>query len=811
MNNNIFRTLGLTLAFALFAVSMSAKDLKGKILGLDINQKSVPLLGAVVQWEGAKTGAKSDKNGNFKIERNSKNNKLTVTYVGYSKKTLDISADQTEIEIQLDPISSGNVEVVAQQPAQILSKSVINTNTTTLHGLRKAACCNLAESFVANPSVDVNYSDAVTGAKQIELLGLLGSYTQMMTENIPNLRGLATTYGLNYVPGQWMESIQISKGSASVASGYESITGQVNVEYKKPSGSDPLFVNLYGSMDGRLEGDVTTAFKVTDKLGTNLFLHANYYGGQEDKNKDSFIDMPMEKQFAALNRWEYENDGLHTVHTIKVLNETRQSGQKDYFPDKDPKKYGIQIKTERYEVFGKAGYVLPTEAYHSIAAMYSASYHDQNSYFGKKDYTGTQKSLFGKLLYETRWGQKEIHFKHSAADHEHEGHNHEAEEAHEHEGHNHEAEEAHEHEGHNHEAEEAHEHEGHNHEAEEAREAEEGHEHNEEIDIHRLNMGLSFNFDQFHEKYMDTTINKIERIPGVFGEYTYSGIDNVSLVGGLRVDFHNIFGTLYTPRFHAKYQPFRELSFRASAGKGYHINNIFAENSGVLASSRTIQVLEKLDPEEAWNYGLNMNLLFNVLGKEFTLNAEYYRTDFINQVIVDLEKDPGKALFYNLKGDSYSNSYQVDLTFSPIHRFEIMTAYRYNDVKMTVDGKLIQKPLSSKYKAFINLAYATDFDEWKFDFTATLNGGGTLPSTEANPVEYRLDKEFKPYITLYAQITKKFGDVQVYVGGENLTDYRQKHAIVSADNPFGKYFDSSMVWGPLMGRKIYAGIRMNVL
>lgn len=810
------------------ANSAFAKALKGKVFGYDINQKKAPLQGVTVQWEDTKIGTKTDKNGDFTIERTPKSKKLNVSYIGYKKLSQEIDDNAGNIQIQLELSQTDNVTVIGQQSAIVLSESAINTQQITLTGLRKAACCNLSESFIANPSVDVNYSDAVTGAKQIELLGLEGTYTQMMTENIPNLRGLATTYGLNYVPGQWMESIQISKGAASVTSGYESITGQINVEYKKPHGTDPLFINLYGSQEGRFEGDITSAIPVAEGLGTNIFVHANYNNHQMDENDDKFLDSPLEEQYAFLNRWEYEGDGFHTNHTIKVLSETRKSGQMDYFPDLDQSKYGVKIKTERYELYGKAGYVLPTESYNSLAFMYSVSTHDQKSNFGKNNYSGNQKSFFTKLLFETRWGKKE-HVHTADCDHEaeaeeesHEGHNHEAEAAEEsHEGHNHEAEVTEEsHEGHNHEAEVAEEsHEGHNHEAEETS-AHSGHS-EEATDIHKINMGVSFNFDQFDESYKyklngldsygDTLINKIERIPGAFAEYTYSGIDNLAIIGGLRMDFHNIYGNFFTPRVHIKYQPVTEFTIRTSAGKGYHINNIFAENSGIMASSRNLIIDEQLNPEEAWNFGVSTTTLFNMFGMDFTLNADYYRTDFINQVMVDMERNPNEVHFYNLKGDSYSNSYQVDLTFAPIHRFDIMLAYRYNDVKMTYDGKLTEKPLTSRFKAFINLAYATDFDEWKFDFTAVLNGGGTMPNTEKNPVEYRLDKEFDPYFTLHAQITKKFGDLEIYLGGENLTNFKQKNPILGASDPFGQFFDSSMIWGPIMGRKLYAGIRLNVL
>ncbi len=760
-----------TVALILLCASANptfAKPLKGKVFGYDINQNKTPLLGVVLQWEDTKIGTKTDKNGDFSIERTPKSKTINISYIGYKKLSQEIEDNASNIQIQLELNQTENVMVIGKQSAIVLSESAISTQEITLTGLRKAACCNLSESFIANPSVDVNYSDAVTGAKQIELLGLEGIYTQMMTENIPNLRGLATTYGLNYVPGQWMQSIQISKGAASVTSGYESITGQINVEYKKPHGTDPMFVNFYANQDGRIEGDITSAIPVTENLGTNLFVHTNYFGRQMDENGDSFLDQPMEEQYALLNRWEYNSNGLHTEHTIKILNETRKSGQMDYYPDLNPDKYGIKIKTERYELYGKVGYVMPTVAYNSLAFMYSVSSHDQNSYFGKNNYSGKQKSFFTKLLFETRWGHKEQ---------------------------NHETDDSH--------------HEEATPNADEASE------------IHKINMGMSFNFDEFDESYKfkhngldtygDTLINKIERIPGVFAEYTYSGIDNLAVIGGLRMDFHNIYGNFFTPRLHIKYQPIKEFAIRTSVGKGYHINNIFAENSGIMASSRNLIIDEKLNPEEAWNFGISTTTLFNMFGMDFTLNADYYRTQFINQVMIDMERNPNEVHFYNLNGDSYSNSYQVDLTFTPIHSFDIMLAYRYNDVKMTYDGKLTEKPLMSRFKTFVNLAYATDFDEWKFDFTAVLNGGGTLPNTEKNPVEYRLSKTFDPFFTLHAQITKKFGDFEIYLGGENLTNFKQKNPILGASDSFGQFFDSSMIWGPIMGRKIYAGVRLNVL
>lgn len=787
-------------------INLSAAQLKGTIYGYDVSQKQTPLIGATVMWENTKMGTISGKNGKFSLEKTNKSNVLVISYASYSTIKLEVKNGQDNIEIQLEPSTSDAVTVYGKQEALMLSKSAINTTEISITGLRKAACCNLSESFVANPSVDVNFTDAVTGAKQIELLGLQGIYTQMMTENIPNLRGLSTTYGLNYVPGQWMESIQISKGAASVTAGFESITGQINVEYKKPKNPQPIFLNIFGSNHGMFEADVIGQLKLTENLSTNAFFHYNYFGRELDHNKDSFIDHPLEKQYSFMNKWEYENNGLHTSHTIKVLNEDRQAGQMGYFSENKKDLYGIDIKTERYELFGKLGYVLPTKSYNSIASMYSVSTHNQNSFYGKKTYKGNQKSFFAKVLYETKFGRNK---EESCCSEESEEDDHaEAEEEHEEKsccsgkgGEEHADDDGHEHE---------------------ATEAEETHEeadmHAEEYK-HKVNLGASFNFDEYKEQYtnslanatnlLDTNMNKIERVPGLFLEYTYFGIKNVTMIAGARVDFHNLYNTLFTPRLHVKYQPYEEVTIRGSVGKGYHLPNVFAENAGLFISSRDVYFDETLKPEEAWNMGLNATFIFHLFDNKFTMNTDYYHTNFVNQVIVDLERNSGQVHFYNLDGKSYSNAYQVDLSFSPIEHIDLMAAYRYNDVKCTINGELVEKPLASRFKTYLNLAYTSPRGTVKFDITGVVNGGGRLPNTEKNPEQYRLDKEFKPFFTLQSQITIKIKDLEVYFGGDNLTNFHIHHPIISADNPFGEYFDGSMVWGPVLGRKLYAGIRFS--
>jgi outer membrane receptor for ferrienterochelin and colicins len=729
-----------------------AKDLSGKVYGIDANQEKAELAGVTVFWMNTSIGTFADSEGNFTIPFTDETNKLVLSMTGYTKDTIIVSRDQTFLEIELiSSLTTDEVNVYANQPGTILEKAeIVNTSTITSKGLRKAACCNLSESFQTNPSVDVEFSDAVTGAKQIKLLGLNGTYTQLMTEKVPNMRGIASTFGLAYVPGTWMKSIQISKGAASVTSGYESITGQINVEYKEPETSDPLFLNLYANNFGVYEMNFDTKYQFSEDFGAMLLGHGSFKNVKMDNNHDSFLDMPMGNQASLMNRWVYKSDNLHGRWIVKALYEDRKGGQSGFYPSENQDYYGIGIKTQRYEFYGKTGYVFDTEAFSSMALIYSGSYHDQESFFGKRDYDALQKSAYLNLIYESDVQWKE---------HDHSEH--------------------------------------------------EGEEHHD-TPLDKVSIGASFQLDNYNETFIDQGIDRNEIVPGVYAEYTFSGIKDITLTSGIRADFHNLYGTLVTPRFHLRYQFDPATVFRASAGKGHRVANIFSENTGLMASSRTFIIDEDLKPEEAWNYGVNLTTDLSIFDMLFTINSEFYRTDFINQVIVDVDRSATDVHFYNLDGKSYSNSFQTDITFAPFRRFDVMMAYRMNDVKMTIDGELLEKPLLSRHKAFLNLMYTTSDNGWEFDMTLEYNGEGRLPNTSTYPAEYRLGSHYKPFGQLHGQITKRFDSFDVYIGGENLTNYMQPTPILGYDQPFGNFFDTSIVWGPIAGRKIYAGMRMNI-
>jgi hypothetical protein len=720
----------------LISFTAASQNIKGYVYGLDGEKQKVPLPGANIYWAGTTSGTATNPDGYFELKRikELKHADIVTSYVGYRNDTLCPDHVDGMIEIVLtESAMLKEVEIAERSPGAHISRTdLIATQQITLGELKKAACCNLAESFETNASVDVNFSDAITGARQIKLLGLAGKYSQMQTENIPNFQGLATSYGLSYVPGSWMESIQVSKGTSSVKNGYESITGQINIEYKKPENKEKLFVNLYANHAGRLEGNINSSIRVSPKWSTAVFGHISNQSTLIDHNGDSFLDDPVFNQVNLFNRWNFHSDKMEGMWGVKYLDESRKGGQVDYFGNEQANDdlYGTEIKTKRLEAFSKTGFFLK-RAESSIGWINSYIYHDLNSFFGLNDYDGRQHQFYSNLMLQT-------YISNTA---------------------------------------------------------------------HTITTGVSYKFDHFDETLNDSAFTRIEHVPGAFFEYTWTLPEKFTLLAGIRGDYDNLYGFFLTPRLHLRYAFSEHTILRASAGRGSRTANVIAENLSMLTTARRFVITEELKMEQAWNYGLNFTQYIDILGKEMTVNADFYRTDFTNQVIIDKEQNLDQIMVYNLDGKSYANTYQLEVKYELIERMDVTLAFRYNDVQMTIGETLMREPLVNKYKGLFTVSYATNLNKWQFDFTAQLNGDARIPNTAGLPEEYRMDPYSPVYPILNAQVTKFFKRWEVYLGGENLTNYTQHDPIIAAGDPFGPYFDASNIWGPVSGVKIYAGVR----
>ena len=774
----------LSLLFLLFSSAsvstLRAQNLRGVVRDAD-NQ---PLVGASVYWAGTTVGASTDAQGAFLLHRVKGYDRLVASYLGYVNDTLriDTAASRAEFTLRAEGVELEGVVVEGALSGNFVKQDgIVKGEMISFAGLCKMACCNLAESFENSASVTVGYSDAISGARQIKMLGLAGTYTQILDENRPIMRGLSAPYGLSYTPGMWLNSIQVSKGVASVTAGHDAITGQINLEHRKPTDSERLFVNLYLDDELRPEANITTAFPVSKdgKLTSILLLHGS---GDTDvrkmnHNDDGFRDLPLSTQFNVANKWLYAADnGTQVRWGWKFVQESRLGGMLGYRNTSAMREamadgwdwtrtgtamplYGSHIRNRNANGYFKVGMPVGPSVYDAdeqdemrsnLAFVADFDHFDENAYFGLNTYDGNQNSVSLNLMYNH-------YFTYRSS----------------------------------------------------------------------FNVGVQAHLDYFRESldndtpWLDSSrsynLDRDEQEVGAYAEYTYAVKDRLSVVAGLRGDYNAFYDRFFlTPRGHVKWNITSSTALRASAGLGYRSTDVITDNIGMLATGRAL-VIPELDAlnrlEKALTVGGSLTQTFGLVNPgDATLSLDYFRTQFYNAVVVDQEYDPETIRVYSSTGRSWTDTYQIDFTWTPVERLDIFATFRYTDSEMTIDrpdGRTarVERPLVSRYKTLLNIQYATKFRRWTFDATAQLNGPSRIPTQTGDLA----DSYYSPrYPMFYAQVSRKVGKFDIYVGCENIADYRQEDPILNWQNPYDYRFNSMNVWGPLMGRKFYAGLRFNL-
>ena len=656
-----------------------------------------------------------------------------------------------------------------RQDGNFLSRGKeLRTEVISSAGLKKMACCNLAESFENSASVTVGYSDAVTGARQIRLLGLSGVYTQMLDENRPAMRGLAAPFGLSYVPGQWLESIQVSKGLSSVVNGVESITGQINTEYRKPTDEKPLFLNASVMNDSKTDFNIASSLQMGDKWSTVLLGHVSGNFKTFDHNHDGFRDDPEMVQVNVANRWlYYSQSGVQVRFGFRALQDQRQGGQDGY----DHKTYtltptspwGSDITNRQLNAYVKVGVPISEDNAKNIAFVADYTLSDMDSWFGATKYLARQNSGFVNVLF-----QDEIN------------------------------------------------------------------------DSHKFTLSLGGTADRysedFYRKVAAQTLepgNKVKSFysGGVAGEYTFHAGDKFSSIVGVRGDIFEGDGFKFSPRLTVKYSPIEQIVIRANGGRGLRRALPLIDNIGVFSTGKSFTgIYDKHILEDAWTFGGNATFYFPFGATSDTyLSLDYFGTRFREQMVVDYDHGVNAIDFYALDGKrSYTNSYQADFNVVPFRGFTVTATFRYTDSKMEFEGRgLMERPMVSKFKGVLNLQFATNLNKWVFDFTASVNGKSRVYDfmkdlKDANGELLYADGFTKTFPLLYLQITKRFKGIDLYLGAENLTNFRQKNVIIGTtvaeaghsghggvDTSRGD-FDASAVWGPIMGTKYYLGARFTL-
>lgn len=691
--------------------------------------------GANIHWASTTVGTITDLDGHFSIQPvGDFPLNLVVSYVGYTSDTLDIR-QEGHVNVSLSPsVLMDAVEISHRRGASNLSTmSKLNAESINRGILRKAACCNLSESFETTASVDVIMNDAVTGTRKIRMLGMDGVYVQNLFEGIPVMGGLGGIMGFDQIPGPWIESLAITKGIGSGMYGYESMTGVINMEFIKPDHAFSYF-DVFGNDMGRFEANVIQTANLSDRLSTGLFVSANHYDNPKDKNGDGFVDSPLRQGVKVMNRWKYVGDNFQSQIMGLYTREDRSSGQMDAvnlrhrpeFPN-----YGFGFGVEQWEVLAKTGIFFPNREDQSIGITALGSGVDPDGFFGEKSYNGRQRTFRLNSIFST---------------------------------------------------------------------------HLSKFGDHKLDVGGHFVYDGYQEEFADSSFGRIERVPGISAEYTYDR-PRFTFIGGLRHDWHNLHGNQFSPRVHLKYNLRPLTTLRAAGGRGYRSANVFADRFGMFASSRRLMIAGEPGIESSWNTGLSFLHKFELFGREAVFNTEYFFTAFEDRLIADRDDDPRYLKFYNLEGQSTSHSVQADIQAEPVSGLGVKFSYKYQQSETDYLSGRKEEPLVPRHRALGNVGYTSPNGDWYIDFTANYYGTTRLPSTAANPEGLRRGERSEDYFVLNSQITRTFGNFDLYVGVENLGNFIQRDAIVDAENPFGDYFDATMIYGPLEGRTFYFGVR----
>ena len=768
------KKLSIIIAFFIcFANIAIAQNISGKVV--DAQGKALP--GAAVYWADTSVGVATDLEGNFSLYRVKGNDSLVASFLGYTNDTIRVDQKAREVEFRLNEgVVVDAVVVESSAGNYIRQDGLLKSENISFAGLCKMACCSLAESFENSASVTVGFSDAISGARQIKMLGLAGTYTQILDENRAIMRGISAPYGLSYTPGMWLSSIQVSKGISSVTAGHEAITGQINLEHRKPSDEERLFLNLYLDTHLKPEINLSSAMPVTKdkRLSTIILAHASMDTMESDHNNDGFRDMPMSRAFSLANRWLYQaENGMQVRWGAKYINDYRLGGQMGYKPTlrKDSafegkswrdawhenNIYGSEVKNQEANAYFKLGKPVGGAVYDkenneelrsNIAFIVDYDFFDEDAYFGAdKVYRGRQHLTTANAMYAHYFTPRSS-----------------------------------------------------------------------------LNSGISASSRWINEYLGDwansgdgsnkLAPNRNESEVGAYTEYTYNLKDKLSIVAGIRYDYAFYFRKhLITPRAHAKWNITPTTVLRGSAGLGHRPTDIVTDNIGIMATGRIINIDSRVDRmETALTAGGSLSQSITTFAPgDMTISVDYFYTQIFNTVVVDQEGNPWTIDIYNNYGPSRTHTAQIDLTWTPIQRFDIFATFRYTDSRYTINNHgtptMVERPLVSRYKALINLQYATNMRKWTFDFTAQLNGPARIP-TQSGDLK---DSTLSPiYPMLFAQISRRIKKWEIYVGCENILNFKQPNPIIMADNPYDPAFNSSLIWGPLKGTKGYIGVRWNL-
>ncbi len=728
----------------------SQEKISGMIMEANEKNEHISLPGANVYWLDTAVGTVTDIDGKFTIPYKKEYTKLVISYVGFKTDTITITEPKM-VHYWLQPTDNLDAITITSRK-QATAKSYLqaqNIFTVSSDELLKAACCNLSESFETNPSIDVNFADAVTGTRQIKMLGLTSKYLLITTENIPSIRGASQAYGLSFIPGTWVESIQITKGAGSVVNGYESISGQINAELVKPTTDNKLYVNLYGASSERLELNTHFNTKVSDKWSTGLYLHGNTQNKKHDVNNDGFMDMPIYNQINVMNRWQYTNleKGFVSFINLKFLNDEKQTGQLNFNPKTDKlttNAWGSEIDTQRYELSAKLGYVNPEIPYQSLGVQFAFSHHKQESYFGLNQYNITHNSMYSNLIYNSIISDSRHKIKTGISF---------------------------------------------------------TYDNYDELVQTSTFKRNERSFGGFFEYNYDN-LDKLNLTAGV-------RIDNHNLLGTFITPRLHL---RYTPweksalrasigRGKRSANIFAENQNIFATSRQINVLNITGDVYGLDAEIAWNYGVSYLQGFNLFNRKGDLTLDFYITDFQNQVVVDYENPTEVN--FYNLEGDSYANSFQAEFNYNVFEYFDLRLAYK---YYDVKTDY----ISGKFTKPLMPKHRLFANASYETHAHKNE-NHWKFDATFNWLGEQRFSSTVTNPIQYQLPEYTSTLGTLNVQVTKVFSNkFEVYLGGENVTNVKQNNPILGADNPFGANFDTTFVYGPIFGSMYYAGLRFKI-
>ena len=713
--------------------------------GRVLNSNGIAVSKATIYAAQLKISTQSDSSGTFSLSiPENLPYWFFVKHPDYSLDSFLINTTSPILTLRsLQVVEGAKVSTGNQRFTSLIGNQTIKTEIITSGELKKAACCDLAGCFETQGTVQPMTTNIITNAKELRILGLSGVYNQVLIDGIPLIQGLSYTYGISSIPGTLVDNIFVSKGTTSVLQGFESMVGQINVIPKNPDKSEKLLINVYVNSFG--ENHYNFNFKHGKGKWRNLVAGQVVQPAQKwDRDKDNFLDLPQLRRYMLYDKIQYGNENKPGISSTIGIKLLSENRSGGQW------QYNQKTDTGSTSVYGQSVKYLQGELYSKTSLMLK-----NGNKFALMAATlqHQQNSWFGTVYYKARQ-----YSSYANLQYEHTWRNHDFKSG---------------------------------------------------VSFRQLNINENIRFsDTSLKRTYQGQYLKDEIIPGLFAENTFKWrADIITLITGLRIDHHNQFGWMATPRMMLKYDISENSILRTSAGSGWRTVNLFSENNALMASSRNIVFKEALQPEKSINWGINYFKKLKAKKLEGYFTIDFYQTRFQNQFFPDYDSDPRLAYIGNFTGKSVANGFQTDLNIKLYKIIEVKAAYNYLDVFRVNNAVKTQLPFNAKHKFLMAISYLPKNKKWRSDLNIHWFGKQRLPNTDQNPDIYRQAPWSKAYTTFNLQFTRSWKKLELYGGAENIFDYRQLQPIVSWQNPFSPYFDTSFNWGPTRGRELYIGVR----